>query len=299
MVLYAIFIQNIRTYTVSFYVGSNSIQKIIDVPYGGSAEYKGDVPKVADRDYDIYDFPFSGWDPIPENIQGDTYCKAQFGYIEDVEITDSWEEIAAACANGTAATKYKVGNYKKVRVKYGDNRHESTARIIGRKADVLSDGSGLAQLTWLSYINISTEWGSMINGEIPNWKDSNLRKAMQSLDIVDLVSGKSISNWIKSVWKSQGAHIDSIWDVETTEETIWAPSSKELLTSEIFNNNQYQPAYLYSYKTQQKVGGYGYYALRDKPNSNNKLLIYNIYTPTGSIFTTSPGHNDLLIAFCT
>ena len=96
----------IRKYTVYFYNGSTVLQTVSNVPYGGSATYTGTTPVSPDGSAD--DYPFEGWNPEPKNITGNTYCYAKFGSpLEVKEIEDSWDEIIAACNDGTHADRRK------------------------------------------------------------------------------------------------------------------------------------------------------------------------------------------------
>ena len=144
--VYAIMTATIRKYTVYFYNGSTVLQTVSDVPYGGSATYTGTTPVSPDGSAD--DYPFEGWNPEPKNITGNTYCYAKFGSpLEVKEIEDSWDEIIAACNDGTYATKYKIGNYKPLDL---GSEGIVNMQIAGKDVDELADGSGKAKLTWIS-----------------------------------------------------------------------------------------------------------------------------------------------------
>lgn len=150
--IYAAYSITGRTYTVYFYNGSTLLQTVPNVPYGGSATYTGDTPVSADGSAD--DYPFEGWSPTPTNIQGNTSCYAQFGSPREVaEIEDSWEEIIAAVNDGTAATKYKVGNYKSLDL---GAQGVVNMQIAAKNKDALADGSGTAALTWISLELLNT-----------------------------------------------------------------------------------------------------------------------------------------------
>lgn len=143
----AVFSSTVRTYTVTFYNGSTVLQTVNNVAYGSSASYTGSTPVksgVSNPD----DYPFIGWNPTPTNITGNTSCYAQFSSpLEIAEITDSWEVILAAVADGTYKTKYSVGNYKAL-----DLGAQGTInmQIAAFDADPLADGSGNAPISWVS-----------------------------------------------------------------------------------------------------------------------------------------------------
>ena len=73
-ILYAHFAATIRRYTVYFYNGSTLLQTVPNVPYGGSATYTGETPV----DPSGAGLPFTGWNPSPSGITGNTSCYAQF-----------------------------------------------------------------------------------------------------------------------------------------------------------------------------------------------------------------------------
>ena len=62
------------------------------------------------------------------------------------EIPDSWEEIVAACQDGSYRTKYNPGNYKKLNLGAQGN---ITMQIVAINMDTCEDGS-FAPLTWMS-----------------------------------------------------------------------------------------------------------------------------------------------------
>lgn len=144
--VYAAYSRTVRTYTVYFYNGSTLLQTVQNVAYGSSATYTGSTPVSSQGSAD--DYPFEGWSPAPTNIKGNTSCYAVYGSpLEEKEITDTWEQIIAACADGTYKDKYKLGNYKPL-----DLGSEGTVNmvIVGKNADALADGSGTAPLSFVS-----------------------------------------------------------------------------------------------------------------------------------------------------
>lgn len=143
----AVFNSTVRTYTVTFYNGSTVLQTVNNVAYGSSATYSGSTPVKSGVD-NPDDYPFIGWNPTPTNITGNTSCYAQFSSpLEIAEITDSWEAILAAVADGTYKTKYSVGDYKAL-----DLGAQGTInmQIAAFDADPLADGSGNAPISWVS-----------------------------------------------------------------------------------------------------------------------------------------------------
>ncbi len=161
--VYAAFTASIRKYTVYFYNGSTLLQRVDNVPYGGSATYTGDTPVSSEGS--VEDYPFEGWQPTGKNITGNTSCYAQFGSpLEVKEIADSWDVILASIDNGTYRTKYKVGNYKPL-----DLGTEGTVnmQIIGKDVDSKVSG-GTAAISWLSkeLLKTSKQWNASYNEHV-------------------------------------------------------------------------------------------------------------------------------------
>ena len=69
--VYAAYSRVVRTYTVRFLNGSTVLQTVSNVAYGSNATYTGSTPTKTDHE-------FTGWDPLPTSITGDTDCLAQF-----------------------------------------------------------------------------------------------------------------------------------------------------------------------------------------------------------------------------
>ncbi len=137
----------IRQYTVKFYNGNDLLLSVPNVNYGATAEYKGDTP-VKTGVTDPQNYEFIGWSPSNSGIQSDTSCYAVYNYIgiEDT-IEDSWDDIIAACADGTYATKYSVGDTKLIEL---GTEGTVAMQIVAMDMDNLADGSGKAPITWLS-----------------------------------------------------------------------------------------------------------------------------------------------------
>ena len=141
----ALFTETVRTYTVRFLQGTTVLQTVT-VAYGSDAVFTGTPPVSAGKE-------FSGWEPAPTNITGDTDCYAQFDVaLQVAEITDDWDTILAAVSDGTYRQKYKVGNYKALTL----GTETVNMQIAAFDADVLADGSGTAPITWLSKEALAT-----------------------------------------------------------------------------------------------------------------------------------------------
>ena len=64
-----------QMYTVRFYNGSTLLETVNNVAYGATAVYSGATPTYTS---DPENFEFTGWDPSPSNITGNTDCYAQY-----------------------------------------------------------------------------------------------------------------------------------------------------------------------------------------------------------------------------
>ena len=231
-----------RTYTVTFARksgdGGGTLQTVNNVAYGGSATYTGTIPTTTQGN--ATDYPFEGWSPAPTNIQSNTTCYAVFGSpLEIKEITDSWDEILAAVANGTYATKYKVGNYKPI-----DLGTEGTVnmQIAAKDADTLASGSGTAALSWISKELLSTKHRMNPNiqtdpedpnkkvegtGAIGGWEKSEMRTYLK--ETIKPLIPANVRNTIVEVSKYSRIYDTStavVNNVVTTDD-VWIPSDYE------------------------------------------------------------------------
>ena len=151
--VYAAFTATVRKYTVYFYNGSTLLQRVDNVPYGGSATYTGDTPVSPDGSAE--DYPFEGWSPSPTNITGNTSCYAQYASpLEIKEITDTWEQIIDSVTDGSYATKYSIGNYKPLDL---GSQGIINMQIAGKGKDALADGSGTAHISWVGMELLETD----------------------------------------------------------------------------------------------------------------------------------------------
>ena len=145
--VYAAFTATVRKYTVYFYNKSSGdsvlLQRVDNVPYGGSATYTGDTP-VSWEDTSL---GFLGFQPTGKNIVGNTSCYAQFeSAVEVKEITDDWPTVIANIDNGTYKKVYKVGNYKPI---YLGEEGTINMQIAAFDKEPLSNGSGMAPITFI------------------------------------------------------------------------------------------------------------------------------------------------------
>ena len=232
----ATFTSTIRKYTVRFYNGSTLLQTVNDVPYGGNATFTGTNPTKTEVS-DPENYAFTGWQPSGKNITGATDCYAQYNYTGLTEtITDSWEQIIAACADGTYKTKYSVGDTKII-----DLGSEGTVcmQIVAFDADTLADGTGKAPISWVSEQLLASkhrmnpaEEGSIGNytegtGAIGGWEKCEMRTYLR--ETVKLLIPETVRTAIKLVNKTQGSvGTTGSWAWQNTTDDVWIPSNPEV-----------------------------------------------------------------------
>ena len=105
--VYAAFTSTVRKYTVRFYNGTTLTQTVSEVPYGSNASYTGDTPVKTDVEKPE-DYEFSGWNPSPNGITGNTDCYAQYRFIGYISVGIVERSISGDYSNDRVTT---VGAY--------------------------------------------------------------------------------------------------------------------------------------------------------------------------------------------
>ena len=114
--------------------------------------------------------------------------------------TDSWATIAAASADGTASTKYKVGDEKTIALTDGS---QITLQILGFNHDNLADGSGKAGITIGVKELVGTNYMNGSNTNSGGWASSAMRTSYLPEYIAQLPS--DLQGVIKTVTKKSGS----------------------------------------------------------------------------------------------
>lgn len=234
--VYAAFTASIRKYTVYFYNGSTLLQRVDNVPYGGSATYTGDTPVSSEGSAE--DYPFEGWQPTGKNITGNTSCYAQFGSpLEEKEIADDWATIIANIDNGTYKTKYKIGNYKPL-----DLGAEGiiNMQIAALDKDECADGSGTAPITWIGKELLASMHemnpgvvknadGTYLEGtgSVGGWEKCEMRSYLKST-IKPLIPTVVKSRIVEVVKTQDANNINQEKYTQTTRDDVWIPYGGEL-----------------------------------------------------------------------
>lgn len=100
-----------------------------------------------------------------------------FSIGSDPVISDSWDEILTSVADGTAASKYSVGDYKELDL---GSEGKVNMKIAAFDADDLADGSGKAKITWIADELLATSKAmnpalvtNYVYPDSPSWTNSN------------------------------------------------------------------------------------------------------------------------------
>lgn len=250
---YAVYTSSIRRYNIYFYNGSEILQTIENVPYGGSATYTGSTPVKQGVD-NPEEYVFKGWLPSPTNITGETKCYPLFkftGYLfgklsDDSEygtvdapnwpkINSYWETISndvVAYQSGDMSQenfekKYMIGGRMIIPIELSDGTSTvADVEIIAHNHDNLADGSGKSPLTFfcIDLPNIEYEMNAAGVDE-GGWENSTMR---------GFVNGELFNAFpaelraiINPVFKiSDGGSTNKI--LVTTTESCWLASYDEV-----------------------------------------------------------------------
>ena len=120
LVLYPVWAESVRYYTVRFWDGSKLL-RTEQVPYGGSSNWT----------YKKTGAYFQGWTPEPVGITGDLDCYGDWVWASFA--TDTWEQITQNCRAGKATEYYKAGDEREMYVPYGGTYDGATGDTITLK----------------------------------------------------------------------------------------------------------------------------------------------------------------------
>ena len=229
-------------------------------------------------------------------------------------ISDSWSEIAEACADGTYATKYAVGDTKELTV----NGEYALATIVAMDADVLwDDGVTTVPTTWMT-VPLPVKYYRPMNvqaNDRSNWADSNLRGYMTTiLNAFDPTVRQAIKQ-VRKTYHYKDASSGTSYTGECGD-NLWVPSMRELLaadesTADSFENDgprytlPVYPSLTYPY-ARWYDGTNTYYQswTRTQAYHNaNYTYYYNFYkySGTGNLLTgqnTCSSYQVVTVGFC-
>ena len=158
----------------------------------------------------------TNWSTYASNI----YPISEYPKTDYSTITDTWEQIFAAEADGTYSSKYHVGDTKSVSV-YNTTMYMQIAAI---DTDVLSNGSGNAKITWLCKSILTTHNMNSSNVTTGGWPATAMRSWLLSDVMTTLPT--VVQNNIKTVDKTYYDYGSS--STATSTDTIWIPSYREV-----------------------------------------------------------------------
>lgn len=193
----------------------------------------------------------------------------------------TWAEIDAACTNGTASTKYAVGDEKTITLTTGE---EITLQILGFNHDDLADGSGKAGITFGTK-NLPTERDSMNGGQYNagGWNASRMRTST----LVTLFSKlpSDLKSVVKQVSKKASAGNKST-SIITSTDSLFLFSKVELdgTTDAVYVDEGTQYEYWQTHDTdtdriKKLSNGAGVadsWSLRS-PAVNSEMFFYEVY----------------------
>lgn len=293
----------IRTYNVYFYNGDVLVQTVENVQYGSSATYTGSTPvKQGVDNPDEYIFRF--WNPLPENITGETKCYAVFrftGYLKD-----DWATIATNAANGTAADVYQIGARKEIPFEIDGTSYTADVEIIAFNHDDLADGSGKAPITFFckDLPDLKIRFNSS-NTNIGGWEASEAREFCNST--LFAAFPEELQAVIKEVNKISDGGIDNKVLVTTADKT-WIASYDELAcpenkynlsgqgeaySSTFTEDNESRKKYLASEGTTA-----GYITRSSYMNDNSKGMILRITNSGGIYSDLAFNYFNIAFGFC-
>ena len=171
------------------------------------------VPSSLLEDYKIE----SNWSWYADSI----YPIGSYPVTDFSSISDSWAEIIASIDNGTYATKYKLGDTKKLTI----NGYEVYMQIVAFDADVLEDGTTTVPITFLMRGSAYTAPMNATGTTSGGWAESSMRSDL--INNVLPTIGEPVVSRIKPVKKTYyNANTQSTLSVV---DKLWLPSYREMV----------------------------------------------------------------------
>ena len=167
------------------------------------------------------------------------------------EITDTWEEIFAAEADGTYKEKYQISDYKPLDL---GSEGIINMQIAAFDVDDKADGTGKAPITWIGKELLKTERrmnpsvvknedGTYVEGTgaVGGWKKCEMRAYLK--ETIKPLIPKLVREQIAEVTKEyRGCDMSGEFLYESTQEDVWIPERNEVTSkngaySGLFVNN--------------------------------------------------------------
>lgn len=277
VVIQAVYIETIRSYTISFY-NENTLLESHVLEYGMTPEYKSKtLPTKLNVEYP-QDYKFLGWTPEISIVEGDTNYYAIFS--DSDHLLDNWTKISNSVLNNTYKDLYPLGILKRDKLTYSDGTTEDVEfELVGYDHDTLSNGSGLAGMTFLCKTTLKDKH-IMNNSQTLNrvgWSESDMRKYLQ--DTVYPALSSELRSLILPVNKytSAGGASSSVVDVKMTSDSIWLPSLIEIIDT--YSNKEIYAA---------EGSTYEYMVGADENESRSRRMRYNTSGYAQRYWTRSP-----------
>ena len=200
----------------------------------GATEFESGVTSTA-FNFDFSGFPHNTILNLSAPIEAETGDTLTITYTITVEqeeapqptsafTTDSWATIAAASADGTASTKYKVGDEKTITLTTGE---EVTVQIWGFGHDDLADGSGKAGITLGMKNLLATTYAmNSSNTNSGGWEASKMRTTTMPAILATLPEDlQAVIKEVNKLSSEGGSTADAL---DTTADKLFLFSVKEI-----------------------------------------------------------------------
>ena len=238
----------------------------------------------------------TNWKAFAANI----YPISEYPRTDYSTISDTWEQIFAAEADGTYNTKYKVGDTKSLEI----NGKTVYMQIAAINSDVLSDGSGNAKITWLCKNLYTSHVMNTPASTTGGWASCGMRSYLT--DTVLPLIPATVRDMIKAVDKTY--YDNGTTSTLTTSDSIWIPSTREICFtgnslketsgvqySALFTANATSTANA----TRIKYSEYGNASAWWLRSADNNVNYFYVNSSGSSNYTSSSGSNGVVFGFCT
>ena len=229
--------------------------------------------------------------------------------ITEGTITDSWDAIFEAEEDGTYSTKYSVGDTKFLWI----NGRPILMEIVAMDTDVLSDDSGNAKITWMTYgTQVPERFNPVTKSTAGGWEESWIRQYIKTKYYDNIPT--NVKSQIKQVKKysccqePEGSRVKNV----LSNDYIWIPSSQEVGLSSSTSYETSGVVYTYmspSNATRKRspnanphdeaslsLAGYNYMLRTITSGTGSLLTVHYTGQSFGSTVTSYVG---ILFGFCT
>ena len=290
----------IWTVTFKSQDGSSTLQtkQVVD---GNTATYTGTTPT------NEYETAFLGWsnsansntaDAVLTNIKANKTVYAAFeAAVEDVEITDTWDEIIQHIDAGDYKTRYKVGNYKPLDL---GSEGIINMQIVAMNADIDANDNTIP-LTFLAKNLLATP--KKVSEVKTVWPETTIMYPYLNETIYSMIPN-NIQSRIITAKKTYYSYYDNRQTFISLDK-IWIPSIREMFFGEVSTTIENTgPNYKLIYKDNaSRIKNNLSYWLRSRQNIDN---FYTVGENGRNMFFAMRGDNNsygnggrwILMGFC-